>query len=285
MTLKSRRIILFLCFLLFFAVSPFIILYTAGYRWTRDFKLYKTGGLYISSPLSGSKIYVNGKEEKETSFFRNYLFMQSLLPGQYSVLVVKDGYWLWSKKLSVKEEFVTETEPLLLPKDTKGKIILKENYSPLEFSKYEEILNVLNGLKKPLSSKATQQEQDDRYTRLSSNGKEKIWWDPKQNRLWAEWLGDFVSLPYYFCDNNGCSTKILIYSSKTPIKNAEFYPQRKDAVVIATQNGIYAVEIDGRGGRNIEPVYKGKDPIFTTYKNDNNLYVLDENNLIEINLD
>jgi hypothetical protein len=285
MTLKTRRIILILCFFFFFLFSPFAILYTTGYRLAPGFKFYKTGGLYIYPSLLGSKIFVNGKEKAETSFFKNNLFLQSLVPGEYSVLVTKDDYWLWSKKLIVKEEFVTETEPLLIPKDTNGKIILKENFSPLEMSKYNEILNSLNILKKPLSKNATTTEIEARYTRTLDNGKEKIYWDPKNSKLWAEWLSDENSLPYYFCNDKNCSSKMLIYTSKTLIKNADFYPQRRDAIIFATQNGIYAIEIDGRGGRNIEPIYKGKDPIFITYKNENNIYVLDENNLIEINLD
>ncbi|TSD02080.1 MAG: hypothetical protein Athens071424_204 [Parcubacteria group bacterium Athens0714_24] len=284
MTAKSRRLVLILCFLFFVVASPVVLLYTMGYRWDSGLKLYGTGGLYIASSVSGSKIFVNNKEEKETGFLQNDLFLQSLMPGKYSVLITKDDYWPWSKKLAVKEKLVTEARAFMVPSNPNGKIILRENFSPLESSQYEEILNILNNLKKPLDKKATDAQKDLYYSRLSSNSKEKIWWDPQTNKIWAEWLSDSNSLPYFFCDDKNCSSQLLIYELKTLIKNIDFYPNRKDLIIFAMQNSIYAIEIDGRGGRNIQPVYKGKDPIFTVYSKDNFLYILDDQNLIQINL-
>lgn len=285
MTLKKRRIILALCILLFLLAVPFVLLYTAGYRWDSKFQLYKTGGLYVSSPLSDSQIFVNDKLEKETNILQSGLFLQGLKPGKYSILITKEGYWPWSKNLQIKTQFVTEARAILMPKEPKGTILLRENYSPLEVSKYEEILKSLNDLRQPLKKRATAEEKEARYSRLTSNQKEKLWWDPQENKLWAGWLADPASLPYYFCDDTSCKEIILVLESKFPIKNADFYPKRKDIVIAAVQNGVYAIEIDGRGGRLLQPIYKGKDPIFTTYKNDNSIYILDENNLIEIKLE
>jgi hypothetical protein len=285
MTLKKRRIILAFCILLFLLVAPFVLFYTAGYRWNSNFQLYKTGGLYVSSPLSSSQIFVNDKLEKETNILQSGLFLQGLKPGKYSILITKEGYWPWSKNLQIKTQFVTEARAMLMPKEPKGTILLRENYSPLEVSKYDEILKSLNDLRQPLKKRATAEEKEARYSRLTSNQKEKLWWDPKANKLWVDWLADPASLPYYFCDDTSCKEIMLVLDSEFQIKNADFYPKRKDIVIAAVQNGIYAIEIDGRGGRLLQPIYKGKDPIFTTYKNDNSIYILDEDNLIEIKLE
>lgn len=273
MTVARRRTILVLCVLIFLFIAPLFLLYTVGYRWNPQLGSYKTGGLYISSPVTGSKIFVNNKEKKQTNIFQGSLFLQSLKPGQYSILVTKDNYWPWSKNLTIKEQMVIEARAILMPKEPKGEIVFWGNYSPLEVSKYYEIMANL---------KATTTD----YVQFTINQKEKLWWDPKDNKVWAEWLGDRELLPYFFCDDKLCSDEILIFNSSSPIRNVDFYPQRKDAAIIAVQNGIYAVEFDGRGGkRNIQPIYKGKEPTFTTYKNENSIYILEENKLIEIKME
>ena len=261
-----------LCVLLFLLSVPPFLLYSLGYRWSPLFHLYKTGALYISSPVTGSKIFVNNKEEKQTNIFQGSLFLQSLKPGKYSILIARDDYWPWQKNLTVKEQMVTEARAILIPKEPKGEVVFWGNYSPLEVSKYYEIMANLKALKKPT------------YSRLTVNQKEKLWWDPKDNKVWVEWFGDKESLPYFFCDDKSCSDKILIFNSRSPIRNIDFYPKRKDAVIIAVQNGIFALEIDGRGGRNIQPIYKGKEPIFTIYQNESSIYILEEDKLIEIKL-
>ena len=73
-------------------------------------------------------------------------------------------------------------------------------------------------------------------------------------------------------------------NSKTLIRNAAFYPNRNDVVIVAVQNGIFALEIDGRGGRSLQPLYKGKNPTFTTYEKESAVYILDEDTLIKIRL-
>jgi len=262
-----------LCFLAFLIGIPPLIFYSLGYRWDAGFRLYKTGAIYISSPIVGSKIFVNKKEEKQTNIFQSSLFLQSLKPDKYSILVDKDGYWPWSKNLIVKEQLVTEARAMLIPKEPRGKIVFWENYSPLEVTKYYEILTNLKDFKNPT------------YSKLTINQKEEIRWDPKTKKVWVKWLGDKESLPYFFCDDKICGDKIMIFNSTSNIRNADFYPKRRDVAIVAVQNGVYAVEFDGRGGnRNIQPIYKGKEPNFTTYKNDGSIYILEENKLIEIKL-
>jgi len=290
MTLKKRRIILVVCVLVFLLLIPLVLLYTTGFRWDSKLGLYKTGGLYISSPLTDSKIFINNNLEKETNILQSGIFLQSLKPGEYSVLVAKDGYWPWQKNLIVKEQLVTEARAMLIFKEPKGTIILRENYSPLETSKYDEILANIKALRQPLKPVKTKQatttpEEISRYTRFTANQKEKLWWDPKTNKIWVEWLAGKESLPYFFCDDSVCNEKMLIHTSRFSITNIDFYPKRRDVVLFAAQNGVYAIEIDGRGGnRTIQRVYKGKEPIFTTYKNDNSIYILEEDKLIEIKL-
>lgn len=77
---------------------------------------------------------------------------------------------------------------------------------------------------------------------------------------------------------------------KTQIKAIDFYKDRTDVVLVAVNEGVYALEIneqninqiDNSINQNLQPIYKGNDPLFV--KNDNNsLYILDNNNLMMVN--
>ena len=271
MTLKKRRIILILCTLFFLAALPVILLYSLGYHLNSKLQLVKTGGIYISSPVSGSQIFVDNKLEKETNILQDGLFLENLKPGTYSILVGKQGYWPWAKELKVKEQFVTEARALILPKNPEGKVLLKENFSPLESSKYEKILGLLKNMQTGTTTEILE--------RFSNHEREKLWWNPKKNTVWVEWLRGKNSRPYYMNEN-----KILVLNSQFSIRNAEFYPGRNDVIIVAVQNGIFAVEIDERGGKNMQPIYKGKKPFFTTYKKESAVYILEEGALIKIKL-
>ncbi|MEW5907602.1 MAG: hypothetical protein AB1643_00240 [Patescibacteria group bacterium] len=274
MTLKKRRIILIVCFLIFVALAPIALLYSNGYRLDERLHIIKTGGLYISSPLSDSQIFINSKLEKETNILQKGFFIQNLRPGKYYIIVGKETYWPWAKELNVEEQKVAEARALLIPKEPKGEILKIENSTPLETSKHDEIINEIEKIKKQLATSTI-------MYKLSTNEKEKVWWSPNQNKLWVEWLSDLDSLPYYFKGEQ----KVLVLDSRFPIRSADFYPGRRDVLIISVQNGVFAIEIDGRGGRIIQPIYKGKEPVAETYKNESAVYLLDENTLIRIKLD
>ncbi len=250
---------------------PVIILYTSGYRIDKNFKIRKTGGLYISSPFSGSKIFVDNKEESETSFLTGGLFMQNLTPGNYKVLVAKDKFWPWAKELEVKEGLVTEARAFLIVKDPEGEVILNDiSKKGKDFSSsYNDILGRL--LLPELNP----------FVKINANKDEKIFVGDSDT-VWIEWLLKDSPLPYYFCNNQKCETPLLVLDSTSPIRKVDFYPNRKDVLVIAVQNAIYAIEVDGRGGRILQPIYKGKSPIFEI--ENNSIYILDEKTFIKMNI-
>ncbi len=250
--------------LAFLVAVPAVLLYTSGFRLDSDLRLYKTGGLYVSSPVSGSQIFINNKLEKETNILQNGLFLQNLKPGKYSVLIGKDGYWPWLKELEVKEQFVTEARALILPREMDGEII--------EPSEHKEIISLIDEIK-TLSGTTTE------IKRFIGQNRQKLSWNQTQNQVWVEWMAEEKSRPYYLNEN-----KVLVLDSASAVRNADFFPGRRDVIVVAVQNGVFALEIDGKGGRILQPIYKGKEPVFTTFKNESSIYILDEKTLIKINL-
>ena len=273
LTIGKRRVILIVCVLIFLAAAPAVLLYSNGYRLGANWTLKKTGGLYVASPVSGAQIFVNDNLERETNIIQNGLFLSGLRPGAYSVLIAKEGYWPWSKKMEVKSQMVAEARALLLPKEPEGEIIKRENSTPLQKTEYDDIYALIKETKK-LNSTATSTVE-----RLASQERQKLWWNPKKNEIWISWSGEESARPYYLEKNEN-----YVFKSPTRIKNADFYPGRKDVIIVSYQNGIYAIEIDKRGGQAKQPIYKGKDPVFITYKNSSSIYILDEDALIRIKL-
>lgn len=113
--------------------------------------------------------------------------------------------------------------------------------------------------------------------RIAVDGRERIriWYDDSEE-IWVEWLED-APLPYYLKEQ-----KEMIFHTRSEIKNISFYPGRDDVILLAIENGVFALEIDGRGTRNFQPVYKGKDPTFARL--DDTIYILDQGVLSKIEL-
>jgi len=270
-SIKKRRIVLLFSFLVFIILVPVIILYTSGYRIDKNLHFRKTGGLYISAPLSGTKIFINEKEKGETSLLQGGVFLQNLSPSTYSVLVAKDKFWPWAKELEVKEGLVTEARAFLIATDPDGEILLndiskKDKNFPLKESE------ILKRLLLPISEKLVVTDK---------NKDSKIFVDDSSN-IWIEWLALNSPLPYYFCNNQECTSPLLVLNSKFPIRNVDFYPSRNDVLIVAVQNAIYAIEVDGRGGRILQPIYKGANPVFEL--ENKTLYILDGKTFIKLNL-
>lgn len=190
-------------------------------------------------------------------------------------MVIKDNFWPWAKKIAVKEQMVTEARALLIPKEPTGETISLKDTESLD-EKYTQIVA-------KMTATTTTQTATSTNAKLTSNQKEKIWTD-EDNTLWTEWLGEKNSLPYFFCDDTTCETKIQILNSKYPITSFDFYPNRKDIAVVAIANNVYAIEIDGRGGRLLQPIYKGKKPKFLMDKNDSAIYILEEEDQVLIKI-
>ncbi|MEK7576002.1 MAG: hypothetical protein AAB491_02905 [Patescibacteria group bacterium] len=282
MTLRKRRVILIICIIVLIIIIPAVILYNYGYRINSKFQIVQTGGLYIWSPVRDAKIIIDNKE-KSFGIFNKDVLLQSLMPKTYSVAVIKEGYWPWFKNLEVKERLVTEARSFLVPINPNGEII------PLEQSNVDQNADIMKEFKKIINiPKKFKNEEEKKlfFSRFTKDEKGRLWWEPEKNEVRIEWLGKEDTIPYYFCLETGkCNMDTVIINTISAIRNVDFYPGRKDVIIMASQNGVFAVEIDGRGNRNVQPIYKGKEPSFITYKDMNPIYILDDNNLIKINLE
>jgi len=322
-------------------MMPIVIAYALGYRFDDSWRLRKTGGLYVTSDITGSQIHLENKLIKTTNLLQSGAFIDNLSPGIYKISVSKENYLLWEKSLEVQSQLVTETKALLIPKKNNAKVIIQGNFFGLESSIYNPVLIFterkenekivrwflpsekefltdtgplvkysktfelirwlprgivlsLDGKSKritfdlgaktasivPLEDEPSSKSEEEKVAlneRLDSRKFIKAEYTENGGILKTSWLENTI-YPYYFSGPE----EILIRDKK--IRNFEFYPGRSDALIVAYDNGIWALEIDGRQGRIIQPIYKGKEPEFKIPYGLNGIYLIDAGNLIVINL-
>ncbi|OGZ45685.1 MAG: hypothetical protein A3C84_04660 [Candidatus Ryanbacteria bacterium RIFCSPHIGHO2_02_FULL_48_12] len=126
MTIRTRRVLVGASYIIFIAALGPILLYTFGYRLSPEsWTLQKTGGFFVSTSPLNSRISLDGKFKKETSFISRGAFIQNLRPKSYTILVEKDGFWPWTKTLPTRPSAVTEARAVLVPRDPHGEIVLR----------------------------------------------------------------------------------------------------------------------------------------------------------------
>ena len=108
------------------------------------------------------------------------------------------------------------------------------------------------------------------------------------------WIDKIENIAFYYCNPlsrsliNGdqeeriCNEEIVL-DWADDIKRFDYYPGRGDVWIVLTSGGIYAVEVDPRSGRNIQPIYEGLNLDFRL-NNVGNLIVKDKGSFIEVDL-
>lgn len=186
------------------------------------------------------------------------LALLNIAPGAHSLLVFKDNYWPWFKDIDIVSDAVVTIAPFVISKEVHGVII------PSDDREYGTITRAIRNAAVPLST-----------TPLSSqSGTTDVW--VEGTSVWAKWRPN-TEPPSYFCNGTrACPDTVEVTQIDSGIRSIAFYKNRDDILLIATQNGIFAIELDKRGNtQNFQPVYKGAAlPTFAP-KDENTLYVQD----------
>lgn len=98
------RIIVFLITIIIVGTALYVAsLYARGYRFNfQTFKFTPNGLLIIKSVPDGAQLFINGEFKTATNT------TLPLPPGTYDVRVEKEGFWTWSKRMTIEKEIVTE---------------------------------------------------------------------------------------------------------------------------------------------------------------------------------
>ncbi|MEK7173593.1 MAG: PEGA domain-containing protein [Patescibacteria group bacterium] len=104
-----------------------------------------------------------------------------------------------------------------------------------------------------------------------------LWWDA--HTLTIYWTLPQQDMPLYQTERMEA-----LYTSSGTIKNAAPYPE-ESYVVLQENNTIYALELDGRGGkRNKQIIYEGTNPQFHVPPEEKIIYILDEGSVVSMEL-
>ena len=111
MGIALRRVTYSFFLLLFFIVTPLLILYASGFRYNFDIGMIeKTGAFYIKSYPRNAEIYINDLKSKHKTPKQ----ITNLAPGTYTLKITKNNYTPWQKKLSVYSGETTFVEDVVL---------------------------------------------------------------------------------------------------------------------------------------------------------------------------
>lgn len=271
---NKKRNIIFVIFLAVFAILfPIILLYSTGYRLSEHFSIVRTGGIYIHPWGIRGTISIDGKEVGETSLIGKDYLIQSLKPNHYTVSFNHDGYIPWQKTVTVRRQLVTEINPFIIPKEFETVEIPKliPGKTPSDKKISNPIFKTVSSLFIPEIKPSildTSIENDIVKIASEKNGgtdyqkfrKMAIW--KKDNTIVAKWTGEQEYTPPYFCNLIACQETITIFSDTKNIGDFMFYPDRNDIMIIALEDGIYAVEFDTRDVQNKMPISLGKNLSF-----------------------
>jgi len=115
MTKKFKKILFISTLLGFIIFAPILVFYSQGYRF--DFsnrKIVQIGGLFFNVSPNGSKISIDEKISRKTSFIFGSSFINGLMPKKYEIQIEKENYYSWQKSLEVQEQKVTECKDIQL---------------------------------------------------------------------------------------------------------------------------------------------------------------------------
>ncbi|MCX5686014.1 MAG: PEGA domain-containing protein [Candidatus Omnitrophica bacterium] len=257
---RSDRILRFIAFylsvLIFFITLPILLSYSLGYKIDyRNFKIYKTGIIYLSSHPSGASVYVNGRLYKDFTPAQ----IEELKPGSYKIEVKREGFYPWEGELAVRPNMVTKADRIeLFPVTREMKRLSDREISDFAVSDRGYVYYFTkSGLfrtgmdKSPPRKISSFSNWPDRIT-----GKK---FSPDSGKLlyFNENAVTLVNLnPDKFMAKVGEGASVEeIFKSPDPIMDVFWYPGL-NYIVVVTEKDIKAVELRGGATRNIASLYK-----------------------------
>ncbi len=143
---RTRHIFFYLAIAIFVVFAPTLALYSLGYRFDwRAKAIRKVGMIIIEVQPKEAKVYLNNKFVAKQSPIK----IKNLLPGDYTVRVEQDGFFVWEKKLSVKSQEVNwANHVFLVKKEWPEEILTKKSSKYFSISPDNKTLAYLSESKK-----------------------------------------------------------------------------------------------------------------------------------------
>jgi len=211
----------------------------------------------------------------------------------YEVWVEKDEYRSWVKELPVEPNLVTEARVLMLPKNFEWEIVPASTTVPVvptatstatstlvanpvfvslsehfKTDRGQFVVDVAtttyaydSGVRVATSTTIAEVQFPEDLMEFASSSeldqatlvRERdgvVSW-LRDGDVYAAWVRREDDAPHIFRD--ATTTQELLIDWEDTILRYQWYPNRNDAVIVLTERGVYAVELDDRSQRNIQP--------------------------------
>lgn len=225
---------------------------------------FLTTDVVLHDPEVGAMVVIDGKQRHEVVEGDTELVF-SVSAGAHEIGLMKEGFWVWVKRVHTDKSATLELFPFMLRKDNEPEGIKESNDA------YERVLARFS---EPPTERAV---SDDGMSTIYTATTTKT---DDVKSIFIAWE-DKASIPSYFCDPE-CVEALEITRVGTGIRNMAFFPGRNDVVIFATANGVFAIEADSRGTHNFQSLYKGEAP--DVRRDGNTVYVKDGDRLLSFSL-
>ncbi len=248
MSLKIRRLIYLLFIVIFVTITPLIIIYSAGYKFSQyGLKLEKTGIFILDSKPRGAKIYLDGIVQQsfwgkifneKNSFITTPAKIKNLRPGEYNIKIELPDYQPWQKKLTIYSGASTYAEDINLFKIDLPVIILPEIILKIAQSPDKNYLAVLTDKKLTIYNQET---EEVKQIFLKNSASPNFSWAPSSKKVLLEkQIINIENLATNDIKNFNISENYLVS-----------WDLNNDDILYYTDNNIYSYEISTKNFKKI----------------------------------
>lgn len=270
MTIRKRKIFVYILFFVFIGLGGGVALYSQGFRFDyREIALRKVGGIFIRSEPSDALIFLNGLPIKnKTWLLQNGTLINNLLPGTYQLDIQRGGYWPWRKTVIVQSALVTEVDAVVLIKSDPP-AIAETDVEDIWFGSGNLVVKQING-SVFLNDRNI---SEDAFLELSHDGKFALVKNEKSGTFFLTGLeGEQSALNIDLLLKN-LRARILKIVRTEKILKVAFDPTTSDRLLALTDRALYlvnkerltisALELDGASYFKLS----GEDALWQNAKN------------------
>lgn len=231
-----RRIFFWALVVGFFIITPALILYALGYRYSSDRGVFVfSGSVTIKANPEEISFHLNGKPVPtgKINYLNKSYHIDGLKPGEYTIRVSKEGFREWTKSVTVQSGLSTEFWNVLLPRTEYTALAYAQTDSTQRFfpAPRSTLLALARHTTDESSSSLTisvtdtdKNSSEDIYSgkgvRLTPDTLQNIEWSPREDMLLVpvEILPDPETTPKTALDTKEIQTSISPTEESSPLK-------------------------------------------------------------------
>ena len=249
MNKKNRLLILIICIAVFLVITPYLVMYSMGYRLDfENWEITATGGIYVKSYPSADEITIDSKITEKPGMFSSSTFVQDLLPKEHTVLVKKSGYFDYAKTVEVEEKIATKIENITLFKtdiayDKLATDTMSFSISPDKKNVLIESTNTksLDSYYFPISSPTDKKEYSLPLSYISVSN---IKWSNDSNKALIETYSYSTKISTYYFIDFSKKTQLIATLSYPDTNSSQifFNPQDSNQIFYIAKNNLYSIK-------------------------------------------